>query len=138
MSWELYVSDEPRRTKAPTVTIQKDRTISLNRPAWESIGSPKHVQLWFETERNLIGIRPVPENTRGALNVTHHVARYFRISATGFINDYGIRHNPSRRFYVRIDRNSEDGPILVVDLKSDPDWVSSHDGDEDPPLEVVR
>ena len=90
----------------------------------------------FETEQNLIGIRSVSENTRGALNITHHVARYFRISATGFINDYGIRHNPSRRFYVRVDKNS-DGPMLVVDLKSDPDWVSSHDGDEDPPLEVA-
>jgi|SRR5215203_424651 len=137
MSWELHVPDEPRRTKAPTVTIQKDRTMSLNRPAWESIGSPKHVQLLFETEQNLIGIRPVPENTRGALNVTHHVARYFRISATGFIKDYKIRHDPSRRFFVRVDKNSADGPMLVVDLTQQPDWVSSHDGDEDPPLEVA-
>jgi len=44
----------------PSVTIQKRGLISLNRAAFNLIGAPGAVELLWDEERRVIGLRPAP------------------------------------------------------------------------------
>jgi hypothetical protein len=127
MPLELYKPQGPRRTKEATVTIQKDKTFSLNlnRSAWEAIGEPQHVHLLFDPDERLVVIRPAEETSLAAMNVKKYVDRYFRISASGFINHYAIPYDPSRRYHVET-TVTDDGLQISFNLTEQPDWISQN------------
>ena len=57
MPFEIYKRQRAPASIEPAVTIQKRGTFSLNSAAYAVLGSPKAVELLYDRERELIGLR---------------------------------------------------------------------------------
>ena len=126
MAFELYNPEGPRRTREPTVTIYSgEQSFSLNRPAFSALGEPQQIHLYYDRDTRLVGIAPAAKRSPAALNLkTGPEGRYYRVGVTGFMRRYDIPFAPSRRYYATA-RATDDGPMLVVDLKEEPIWVAA-------------
>lgn len=58
MAFEVYQKGSAPVSTVPTVTVQKRGLISLNRAAYNLIGEAEAVELLWDTERQVIGLRP--------------------------------------------------------------------------------
>lgn len=56
-------------SRVPTLTVQKRGLISLNRAAWDLIDSARFVELVWDPERKLMGLRPTKEENQNAYPV---------------------------------------------------------------------
>lgn len=104
-------------SRDPAVTLQRRGTISLNRAAFAALRSPAAVELLFDIDSRIIGMRsvdPRSENARFVRSSTPAPSGPFLISAMAFFRVYGIDVRASRRFpaYV-IDQ------VLCVELEGD-------------------
>jgi hypothetical protein len=100
----------------PYLSIQRKGIFALNHAAFAALGEPNAVELLFDREVKIIGLRPgnpaspiaypVRPNAKG----TSHL-----VSGTSFCKHYDIDTSTSRRWTARI----EDG-ILYVDLNEPP------------------
>lgn len=107
----------------PSVGIQKRGALSLNTAALEALGSPTHVELLYDREERLIGIRKTTASNPhayvvrgvGKSDATHVV------SGKAFLSYYGIPRDVARRWPAE----KRDG-MLVVDLKQPGTEVTSH------------
>jgi hypothetical protein len=79
----------------------------------------------FDPDERLVVIRPAEETSLAAMNVKKYVDRYFRISASGFINHYAIPYDPSRRYHVET-TVTDDGLQISFNLTEQPDWISQN------------
>jgi hypothetical protein len=121
-----------RRGSEPFLTIQRKGVFSLNRAAFEVMGSPEAVELLYDPEAQLIGLRKVDPNAPHAYMVRGPGGRggenTFLISGTAFTNYYEIDTSTTTRRAVRM---MDD--MLVVDLTDPGTKVSgnrrgSHNG----------
>jgi hypothetical protein len=126
MAFELYNPEGPRRSREPTVTIYSgEQCFSLNRPAFSALGEPQQIHLYYDRNTRLVGMGPAAKRSPAALNLkTGPEGRYYRVGVTGFMRRYDIPLAPSRRYYATA-RATDDGPMLVVDLKEEPIWVAA-------------
>lgn len=103
---------------APCVTIQKRGSMSLNRSAFEALGAPGSVELLYDRDAAIIGLRPVTTHAENAYHV-RGAARAdggpWLISAMAFVKFYDIDTSVTRRWAATV----EDG-VLCVDLNSVP------------------
>src|SRR4051812_23771389 len=104
MAFEVFNKRFAPLQKAPAVTIQKRGIISLNQAAHAMIGSPKIVELLYDRDEKIVGIRPSSED------VPHAYA--FRpqggaakgenapmvVAGTAFVQYYEIDVSVSRRW----------------------------------------
>lgn len=119
---EMYTPQGPRRTQALTVSIRKGKQFSFKRASWEAIGSPDQALLYFSPSERLVVVRPASDRSLGAVNASpNHDGRYYRINCAGFFDRHAIPDSPPRRYRIQAEAD-EDGPMLVIDLKADPDW----------------
>ena len=110
-------------TEEPTLTIQKRGSLSLNSAAFEALGSPKHVELLFDQDERLIGIRKTtaamphayPIRGVGKNGATHVV------SGKAFLAYYDIPRDVARRWIAK-----KQDDLLVVDLKQPGAEVTGH------------
>lgn len=101
--------------KTPYVTIQRRGVISLNAAAYQALGSPSAVELLYDPNEKIVGLRPTGANSEHAYPVRSTASKRestFMVSGTAFTKYYGIDTATSvrRRAYV-------DGGILCLDLK---------------------
>lgn len=101
----------------PMLTFQRRGAISLNRSAFASLDSPDAVELLFDREHHIVGLRPIDPRADNA----YHVRRSSRsasgpwvISAMAFTKFYDIDTSVSLRRPAYLD----DG-VLCVDLSKD-------------------
>jgi hypothetical protein len=101
--------------KEPTVTVQKNGSIALNRPAYGALGEPTAIELLFDREERIIGMRGVSRKTGHSYPVrnTESNPGQYLISGVAFTKYYEIKTDVSRRYPAHV---NEDG-ILCVDLK---------------------
>ena len=99
----------------PRVAIQKRGTISLNRSAFEALGSPAAVELLFDKGEQVVGIRPVPPDVRHSYPLRKQPSSFsYLIAGQAFCNYYGIPTGETRRYAATtID------DVLAIDLKQD-------------------
>lgn len=103
----------PSRSQ-PWVTIQKRGNLSLNRSAFVALGSPESVELLYDRDAQVIGmrktfatdadgvhVRSTPRSTNGP----------WLVSALAFTKFYGIDTSETRRWPAHLD-----GDILCIDL----------------------
>jgi hypothetical protein len=57
VGFEVFKKGSAPVPKVPAVTVQRRGLISLNRAAYDLIGAPEAVELLWDAERSLIGIR---------------------------------------------------------------------------------
>lgn len=103
-----------RRTgRQPFVTIQKKGVISLNGAAFEALDSPDAVELLYDTEARLVGLRKVDSSVPHAYQVRAPVENHatYLISGAAFMSYYEIDNSRSIRRPARLD-----GDLLIVDL----------------------
>ena len=53
----------------PHVTVHKRGTLSLNRPAYDALGSPGSVELLYDRLAQVVGLRPVAHDAPNAIHV---------------------------------------------------------------------
>jgi len=116
MPFEVFDKRAAVATKNPMVTIQKGGAFSLNRAAYDLMGSPETVELLFDPEDRLIGFRPVSSTSPQAYPIRPQGknAATFMIAGRAFGKHYGLNTDVARRYSTELQDD-----ILVLDLKSD-------------------
>jgi hypothetical protein len=99
-------------TKLSHVSISRSGTISLNRTAFEALGSPLYVELLFHRAKRLIGIRHADRDGKHSIPVRKqgHSKSYI-IAGLAFAKEYDIGISVARRFEASLDEN-----MLIVNL----------------------
>lgn len=116
MAFEVFDKRLTPLTKAPVVTIQKRGVMSLNRAAHALIGEAETVELLYDRDEKVIGIRPVADNVPHGYLVRPQSATKstgpLLIAGTAFAQYYGIDTTTTRRWTPTVQ-----GDILCIDLK---------------------
>lgn len=123
MGFETFKRQRARAADEPYVTIQKKGVFSLNHAAYETLGSPESVELLYDPDARLIGLRKVDPSVDHAymLRSVGRGATTWLLSGTAFTKFYGIETEVSRRRLGRLDED-----VLVVDLNDEGQEVRSN------------
>lgn len=123
MAFETFEKNRMPSKEQPAVTIQKRGALSLNNAAYEYIGAPSFVELLYDREERLIGIRQSDADTPHAYAVRgtgkNQATRV--VSGRAFLAYYEIPRGVARRWIAE----KRDG-MLVIDLKQPGTEVSGH------------
>ena len=101
-------------SKQPFVTIQKRGIMSFNAAAYAALGSPDAVELLYDPDAKIIGVRGVSPEVEHAYPIRSQQRRRestYMVSGTAFTKYYGIPTEVATRRQVTMDGN-----ILCVDL----------------------
>jgi hypothetical protein len=117
MGFETFKRQRAAPATEPTLTIQKRGALSLNTPAFEAMGKPEEIELLYDRDENIIGMRKAAPGTPHAYPVraVGKTGATHVISGKGFLKYYGIERGIARRWPAEM-RNG----ILAVDLKQTP------------------
>ncbi len=101
----------------PFVTIQMRGPLSLNYSAYKMLGEPKAVELLYDQEDKIIGLRPVSPKEAYAFPVRPQGRKDKRpsnyvIAGQAFTKHYGIDTSVAKRYPAEMQ-----GDIMAVDLK---------------------
>ena len=122
--FETFTKHLIRLQHEPQVTIQRRGALSLNRPAYLALGSPDAVELLYDADARIVGLRAVDSGVEHAYAVrpaTSGANGRCAISAMAFTKFYGIDTSRSLRWPAYLD----DG-VLCVDLTGEPTPVTSN------------
>ena len=114
-------------TKAPYVTIQKRGTMSFNKSAHAALGSPEAVELLYDADAQIIGVRPVEATVEHAYPIRAtgggkgDDARSYMVSGRAFAQYYKIDTEVSRRYPATM---ADD--VLCIDLTGQATEVTSN------------
>jgi hypothetical protein len=101
-----------------TVTWQKRGQVGLSRAAYNALGDPEAVKLYFDREQQVMGIRAADLSAPNAIRVKHQAASgSSQFSGVAFATRYGIELKDSAQRYTA---EVHDDGFLVVDLKQQP------------------
>lgn len=116
MGFEVFEKRMAPLGKAPSVTIQKRGLFSLNRAAHALIGEATTVELLYDREERVIGLRPVREDAPHAYVLRPQSSTKntgpLLLAGTAFTTFYHIDTTVTRRWTPTV----KDG-ILCIDLK---------------------
>lgn len=124
--FEVFTKRMVPLAKQPYVTIQRRGVISLNAAAHAAIGSPEAIELLYDRDERLVGLRAVDATAEHAYPIRGQAGKPsgpFMVSGTAFVRHYGIDTSASRRWLG----SAEDG-LLVIDLKQPGTVVTSNRG----------
>lgn len=123
MAFETFKKNRMPSKGEPAITIQKRGALSLNTAAFEAIGSPEYIELLYDRDERLIGVKGSDENTPHAYTVRgtgkNEATRV--VSGKAFLTYYDIPRDVARRWIAE----ERDG-MLVIDLKQPGTEVSGH------------
>jgi hypothetical protein len=108
----------------PTVTLQKNGAISLNRASFVILGSPAAVELLYDKETRTIGMRGVDaevEHGYAVRAVAGPGSAPFVISGLSFLRFYKVEQAVSRRWIAY-----SDGDVLCIDVDDESLAVTSN------------
>src|SRR5579875_1045258 len=96
----------------PRVTLQKRGAISLNASAYRVLGTPSSVELLYDRNQRIIGLRPVDPGADNAYPVRPATSASgpFVVSAMAFTRYYEIDTSVTRRWPAYL----EDGVLCVA------------------------
>ena len=115
MPFEVYTKRLVPIGLAPYVTIQRKGIFSLNAAAFEALGKPKAVELMYDAEEQMVGLRKVDTEVEHAYPVRGlggKAESTFLISGMAFSKHYGLTVDTATRYPVKMIDD-----VLVIDLK---------------------
>ncbi|HEX3359599.1 MAG TPA: hypothetical protein VHS74_01290 [Solirubrobacterales bacterium] len=114
MPFETFKRQRAIQTTEPAVTIQKRGTFSLNSPAFEALGNPEYLELLYDRQERLIGLRKADSSVPHAYLVRPlgKGGTTQMVSGTAFLAYYGIEFDTARRWIAQLQDD-----VLVIDLK---------------------
>ncbi len=114
-NFEVFTRRATPVGKGPLVTIQKKGTISLNQEAFGALQEPETVELLFDRDERVIGIRPVdPVVTHAYRPRKQGRSASYIIAGKAFTQYFDIPTDTARRYRAE----AVDG-VLTVDLKEE-------------------
>jgi hypothetical protein len=114
--WETFEGTQYTQSSstAPRVTLGLKGTFFLNRFAYEALGSPTAVEMLFDGNERVIGLKPTDPRRRNAFVIKPHGKRgYRRLSAAAFMKHYRIK-NDRTILFENIDL--DDDGVLLLDM----------------------
>jgi hypothetical protein len=108
----------------PQITVLRRGTMSLNKSAYTALGSPDAVELLYDTDERIVGLRPIDARAQNAYVVRQPAGAGkgpFVITAMAFTKFYGIDTTQSLRREAFLD----DG-VLCMSLNDDATPVTSN------------
>jgi len=135
MPFEVFDKRLTPLTKAPSLTLQRKGIISINRAAMALISSPSAVELMWDKERQVIGLRAADDSVSHAYDVRPQSPKKETgpviIAGTAFCSYYKIDTSTSRRFTPVV----EDGVLCVnladgVEIVGNRAFREAHEADE--------
>ncbi|SDO48639.1 hypothetical protein SAMN04515671_1093 [Nakamurella panacisegetis] len=116
MAFEVFDKRLTPLAKAPIITIQMRGIFSMNRAAYALMDSPSHVELLYDKDDQVIGIRGVDDDVPHGYEVRAQtrdkVSGPVIIAGTAFTQYYKIDTSVSRRWTPTVENG-----ILRIDLK---------------------
>jgi len=114
MAFEVFDKRNAPLAKSPSITIQKRGIFSINKAAHKLIGEAETVELLYDRENQVIGLRPaeVSPHAYAIRSQTNRDGGQAILSGSAFTQYYEIDTTVSRRWEPRV----VDG-ILCIDLK---------------------
>jgi hypothetical protein len=123
MAFETFKKNRMPAKGEPAITIQRRGALSLNTAAFEAIGSPDYIELLYDRDERLIGIKGSDEDTPHAYMVRgtgkNEATRV--VSGKAFLTYYDIPRDVARRWIAE-----ERDDMLVIDLKQPGTEVTGH------------
>ncbi len=112
MPFETFTRQR-RHGRQPFVTLQKKGVISLNRAAFEALDNPESVELLYDPDARLVGLRKIDSSIEHSYHVRAPVENHatWLISGAAFVGYYEIDTSTSVRRAARMD-----GDLLIIDL----------------------
>ena len=116
MGFEVFDKRGAVASKHPYVTIQRRGPFGINLAAYELMGKPEAVELLYDREQELIGLRPVPPDRPRAFPVRAQGKNSvtFMVAGQAFAKHYELDTSVARRYAVRME-----GDVLVLDLRGE-------------------
>lgn len=118
MPFEVFDKRLTPLAKAPSITIQRKGIISINRAAYAMLKNPPAVELLYDKERKIVGLRAAADTVPHAYEVRPQSAAKdtgpLIVAGTAFTSFYGIDTSTSRRWTPFMEDD-----ILCVDLAND-------------------
>jgi hypothetical protein len=112
--FEVFDKYHSRSVKEIFVTIQRRGNFSLNRAAFQALGSPKSVELLFNRAKRLIGFRPTDATNGRTIPVRKQGnSDSYMVAGLTFTKEYDIDTSVARRYIAKMQDD-----MLLVDLKS--------------------
>jgi hypothetical protein len=109
--WKKFKKISPRAA-AMTASIYKGGRLSLTKAVFDSIGS-QYIELYFNSERNAIGIKVCDESSEDALELRNPARQTsWLVSIKAFLSYYKIPPVAEAKRYAV---EEEDG-LFVIDL----------------------
>ena len=133
MGFEVFNKASASKGKvAPTVTIQRRGMFSISREAYALVGEPPAVELLWDPDRRIIGIRATDQSNANAHLVHAQSPKRDNgpliVTATKFARHYGIPTDEPCRRVVQLEDD-----ILCIDLKEEGEAVGrGHRGAQNP------
>jgi hypothetical protein len=102
MQWEHFEGKQFGRTarQEPRVTLGTRGTIYMNGIAYDAFERPAAVEMLFEGNRRVIGLKPIDPRRDNAFAVKHHGTKgsYQRISAAAFCTHHRLKYGRTLLF----------------------------------------
>lgn len=125
MGFEVFQKGSAPVSTVPSATIQKRGLISLNRMAWELLDRPEGVELLWDADRQLIGLRAAPLSGPNSYPVRQQSSSSDKgpvlIAGNLFTRHIGLDTTVAKRWVPEM----RDG-VLVIDLSKDGQTVISN------------
>lgn len=125
MAFEVFKKSSAPVPSVPSVTIQKRGLMSLNRAAYELVGAPKAVELLWDAERRVIGMRSATLQNPDAYPARPQNLKSNRgpilVAGSLFTRHVGLDTSLAKRWVPQLE-----GDILVIDLTVEGQPVSSN------------
>jgi hypothetical protein len=120
--FEVFDKKAIPRSGELQVTIQKTGVIAFNQVAFLALGEPEAVELLYDREEQVVGIRKVDRKIRHAYLVRHnHRGTTHMVAGQAFTKHYGISTVEGRRWTAVLQ-----GDVLCINLKEDGVQVAVH------------
>lgn len=122
--FEVFTYKNARRLDdGPALTIGQRGTITLNRSAYEALGKPAEVDLLFDPEARIVGIRPSKGEFGYKVRRTRSTGQPASIGGRAYTQHYEIPTQPARRYPAQVD----DG-VLCAALSDGVEVTSNRSG----------
>lgn len=116
MTFEVFTPQAAAESGPAFVSVQKQGIIAFNRAAFAALGEPEAVELLFDRDRSLVGLRAAEESVPHALRVrTSSAGGTYVVSAARFVKHYDIPNDVGRRWAAQTE-----GDVLFVDISQPP------------------
>ena len=119
MQWERFEGKQfGRRARlGPRVTINTKGTIYMNGFAYDAFDRPAAVEMLYEDNYRIIGLKPVDPQADFAFAIKHHGkgGTYKRISAAAFCTHHRLKYTRTKLFE---NPEIDDEGIMRLDLKN--------------------